>query len=175
MQSSQPDPSKIPTPPPATRGALSPGLGLGWTRVAQAVAEEVSPDSIDGIWLFAPVRREWREWGTAVITCRLDSERRRIYTARYWLTIRGRERGQGRVLVEQVGESPTVVLHEVIAGVQERAGETEPPVEISPELWYPPQPADQVEETSPADERELTELTGPAATPESPNAEAQAP
>ena len=154
MQSSQPDPSKIPTPPPATRGALSPGLGLGWTRVAQAVEAEVPPHSIDGIWLFAPVRREWREWGTAVITCRLDSERRRIYTARYWLTIRGRERGEGRVLVEQVGESPAVVLHEVIAGVQERAGETEPPVEVSPELWYPPEPA---------------------VTPESPDAEVQVP
>lgn len=172
MQSPHPDPSKIPTSPPATRGAHSPGLGLGWTRVAQAVAEEVSPDSIDGIWLFAPVRREWREWGTAVITCRLDSERRRIYTARYWLTIRGRERGQGRVLVEQVGESPAVVLHEVIAGVQERAGETEPPVEISPELWYPPEPADQAEETPHEGEREPAE---PAATPESPNAEAQVP
>lgn len=172
MQSPQPDPTEFPTPPAAARGAHSPGLGLGWTRVAQAVGDEVAPDSIDGIWLFAPVRREWREWGTAVITCRLDSERRRIYTARYWLTIRGRERGQGRVLVEQVGESPAVVLHEVIAGVQDRAGETEPPVEISPELWYPPEPADHAVETAPENERELTE---PAAIPESPNAEVQAP
>jgi hypothetical protein len=140
--------------------------------VAQAVAEEISPDSIDGIWLFAPVRREWREWGTAVVTCRLDSERRRIYTARYWLTIRGRERGQGRVVVEQVGESPAVVLHEVIAGVQERSGETEPPVEIAPELWFPPESEDQVEETAPDEERGPA---GPAAAPESPNAEVQAP
>ena len=172
MQTPHPDPTEILTPPPAARGAHSPGLGLGWTRVAQAVAEQVSPDSIDGVWLFAPVRREWREWGTAVITCRLESERRRIYTARYWLTIRGRERGQGRVLVEQVGESPAVVLHDVIAGVQERSGETEPPVEISPELWFPPEPADEAEATAPEDERELTE---PAATPESPNAEVQVP
>jgi hypothetical protein len=52
------------------------------------------------------------------------------------LIVRGRERGQGKVAVEEVGEGPKAVVSEVIRGVQERAGETEPPVEISPELWY---------------------------------------
>jgi hypothetical protein len=52
------------------------------------------------------------------------------------LVMRGRERGQGKIAVEEVGESPLSVVQEVIRGVQERAGETEPPIEISPGLWY---------------------------------------
>jgi hypothetical protein len=115
---------------------LEPGLGLGWTRVAEAVRGRVPAGSIERIWLFAPVRREEREWGTAVVACRTESLRRRVLTASYILMVRGRERGQGRVTVEEVGESPVEVLHEVLAGVQERAGEPDPPVEIAPELWY---------------------------------------
>ncbi len=50
-------------------------------------------------------------------------------------------------MVDDVGTSPAAVLHEVIRGVQDRAGEPEPPVEIAPELWYgdgpdPAPPAD---------------------------------
>lgn len=113
-----------------------PGLELGWLRTAQSLAEVVRSEEIDGIWLFPPVRREEREWGTAVVS-RLSGEgRRRIYTASYMLVVRGRERGQGKVVVEEVGESPIAVVHEVLRGVQERAGEAEPPVEIPPKLWY---------------------------------------
>ncbi len=116
----------------------SPSLGLGWGRAAQRIAEQMPPGEIDGIWLFPPVRREEREWGVAVVSRRADGERRRIYTASYMLIVRGRERGQGRVMVEEVGEGPRAVVPEVIRGVQERTAETEPPVEIAPELWYDP-------------------------------------
>lgn len=114
----------------------TPGLGLGWTRVAQQLAQAIDPTTIDRIWLFAPVRREEREWGTAVIACRTGGDRRRIYTASYLLIIRGREKGQGKITVDEVGDSPPAVMHEVIAGVRERAGETDPPVEIAPDLWF---------------------------------------
>ena len=117
--------------------ATQPGLGLGWNRVAQAVRERIPSEAIDRIWLFAPMRREEREWGTAVVACRIDGDRLRIYTASYMMVIRGRERGQGKLSVEEVGDSPTDVVHEVIAGVLERSGEVEPPVEIAPELWFP--------------------------------------
>jgi hypothetical protein len=116
-----------------TRGS---GLGLGWTKVVAAVAEAVPTESIDRIWLFAPVRRDEREWGTAVLSCRTEEERRRIYTASYLMVVRGRERGRGKVTVEEVGVSPPDVVHEVIAGVQERAGEASPPAEISPTQWF---------------------------------------
>lgn len=118
---------------------------MGWARVAQSLAESVSPADVDEIWLFAPVRGEGREWGTAVISCRAEEDRRRIFTASYVLVVRGRERGQGKVVVEEVGQSPETVLHEVIAGVQERAGESEPPVRVAPEQWFPSE-----EETTPS-------------------------
>ena len=114
------------------------GIGLGWSRVAQSVAEQIPRDLIDRIWLFSPVRREEREWGTAVVSCRMDDGRSRIFTASYLMVVRGRERGQGRVTIEEVGESPPDVVHDVLAGVQERAGEPEPPTEIAPEEWFHP-------------------------------------
>ncbi|UCD25680.1 MAG: hypothetical protein JSW51_07150 [Gemmatimonadota bacterium] len=112
------------------------GLGVGWMRAADSLADVVPPNEIEGIWLFPPVRREEREWGVAVISRRADNDRRGIYTVSYMLIVRGRERGQGKVAVEEVGEIPLSVVHEVIKGVQERAGETEPPIEIAPDLWY---------------------------------------
>ncbi|HEX9727793.1 MAG TPA: hypothetical protein VGA37_04760 [Gemmatimonadales bacterium] len=112
------------------------GLGLGWTRVAAAMAGTVPPDAIERIWLFPPVRREEREWGTAVVARRIADGRLRVYTGRYMLVVRGRERGQGRVAIEEVGESPDDIVEDVIRGVQLRAGEAVPPAEVAPELWY---------------------------------------
>lgn len=116
--------------------APSPGLGLGWTRVARAVSEVVPREEIVRIWLFAPVRREEREWGTAVVARRAEGDRLRVYTASYVLAVRGRERGQGRVSVVEVGESPSAVVDQVIRGVPERAGEPSPPVEIDAGVWF---------------------------------------
>lgn len=116
--------------------AHGPGLGPGWTRVAEALAARVEPEEIEGIWLFEPVRREEREWGVAVVSCRTEEMRRRIFTASYMMIMRGREKGHGKVAVEEVGESPATVLEDVLRGVRDRAGETEPPVEISKDLWY---------------------------------------
>lgn len=113
-----------------------PGLGLGWRRVADAVAQAVPTAEVERIWLFPPVRREEREWGTAVIARRVRDDRVRIYTASYLLIVRGRERGQAQVVVEDVGETPDEVLSDVIRGVQLRASEEEPPVEIAAELWW---------------------------------------
>lgn len=117
-------------------GSRAPGLGLGWTRVATAVAGAMPAAEIARIWLFAPVRREEREWGTAVVARRAVGERVRVYTASYTLVIRGRERGQGHVNLLEVGESPAGVVDEVVRGVQQRAAEAEPPVEIAASLWF---------------------------------------
>jgi hypothetical protein len=96
----------------------------------------VPPAELQAIWVFPAVRREDHEWGTAIVARRDEAERIRIYTARYVQTIRGRERGQGRVTIEEVASCPLSVLFEVLKGVQERMAETEPPVEISPSVWY---------------------------------------
>ncbi len=112
------------------------GLGRGWTRVAEAVGEKVPAADIARIWVFSPIQREDREWGTAVVARHADAERVVIYTARYVLMTRGKERGQGKVQIDEVGESPFPVASHVIHGVQERLGEGEPPTEIDPETWF---------------------------------------
>jgi len=104
--------------------------------VAAVVAEAMPSAEIARIWLFAPVRREDREWGTAVVARHGAGDRVRVYTASYTLVIRGRERGQGKVALQEVAESPAAVVDEVIRGVQERAGEAEPPVEVAAGVWF---------------------------------------
>lgn len=113
-----------------------PQAGVGWLKVATTLGEIVPLAEMESIWLFAPIRHEDREWGTAVISRRAGGGRRRIYTASYIMVVGGPERGQHKVAVEEVGEGPEEILHEVIAGVQERAGDSEPPLEILPETWF---------------------------------------
>ena len=111
-------------------------MGPGWLRVARELATQIPVPELQGIWVFPAVRRDDQEWGTAVVARRGEGGRIRIYTARYMQVVRGRERGQGRVAIEEVAASPLAVVYEVLKGVQERMAETEAPVEISPSVWY---------------------------------------
>jgi hypothetical protein len=126
----------VPTMPAGGQPDVA-AAGPGWRRVAQAVAERMPVAEIERIWLFPPVRREVREWGTAVVVRRVSPGRVRVYTGSYGLVVRGRERGQGQVTVEDVAETPDAVLPDVIRGVQERAGEEEFPDEIAASIWFP--------------------------------------
>jgi hypothetical protein len=126
----------LPPGEPVDAGRGAPGLGLGWRRVADALAQAIPVAEVERIWLFPPVRRDEREWGTAVVARRVRGDRVRVYTASYLLVVRGRERGQAQVTVDDVGETPDDVVATVIRGVQERAREDEPPVEIAPALWW---------------------------------------
>ena len=56
-------------------GVTEPGTGPGWARLAQAVAEQLPPVEVDGVWVFSAVRHEGREYGTAVLS-RVDGRRR---------------------------------------------------------------------------------------------------
>jgi hypothetical protein len=109
--------------------------GSGWDRLAQAVAQVVPPAEVDGIWLFAPLRRQSREWGTAVLS-RIDGERRRIYTARYVLAIKGKERGKFESTILEVGSGPMEALNRVLKDVQRRTDDEHPPLPVPPEAWF---------------------------------------
>jgi hypothetical protein len=104
--------------------------------VARELGTVVPPGELERLWLFPPVRRDDREFGTAVAVRRADDDRIRVYTARYVRLMRGPQRGQCRVVIDDVAECPLAVLYEVLKGVQERMAESEPPVEIPPSLWY---------------------------------------
>jgi hypothetical protein len=117
-----------------SRGA--PWPGLGWERLAQAVAVVLPPAEVDGVWAFSPVRRETKEWGTAVLS-RVDGDRRRIYTARYVLAIKGKERGKFEASVQEVGSGPLDAFNRLVQEAQRRIDDEHPPVSVPPEVWFP--------------------------------------
>lgn len=123
---------------PGDRAAVAPGQGPGWAKLAEAVAQRVPPSTIETIYLFRPLKREGREWGTAVIACRSadGGGRLRVYTARYMLIVRGKERGQARVEVEETALTPADVIARVMQAAADRSGDADPPVAVGPAVWY---------------------------------------
>jgi hypothetical protein len=117
-----------------------PGVGPGWKRLAQAVTERMSLDTLDGIWVFRPLRIEKKEWGTAILAL-AENDRYRIFTAQYQHTIKGRERGAFTVVIEEVGSGPTETLDVLVAAVPKRTDE-DPPVRIPLTAWYPEEDAE---------------------------------
>jgi hypothetical protein len=117
------------------RGATPASTGSGWERLAQAVSEMLPPAEVDGVWIFAPLRREGREWGTAVLS-RVDGDRRRIYTARYVLAIKGKQRGKFESSIQEVGSGPMDALDRVLQEAQRRIDDEQPPASVLPELWF---------------------------------------
>jgi hypothetical protein len=107
----------------------------GWDRLAQAVVEVLPPAEVDGVWVFAPLRREDREWGTAVLS-RVDGDRRRIYTARYVLTVKGKQRGKFESTIQEVGSGPLAALARVLQEAQRRVDDEHPPSSVAPESWF---------------------------------------
>ena len=120
-----------PPPPP-----LTPGQGQGWAKLAAAVEAQVPPAEIENIYVFRPIKRDGKEWGTAVVTRKAQDGRLRVYTAKYMLIVRGKERGQGKFEVVDVALSPAEVLAQVMQATVDRGGDSEPPVELSPAVWY---------------------------------------
>jgi hypothetical protein len=116
--------------------ARAPGLGLGWSRLAEEVGRLLPCGEIDGIWAFPNIRREGKEWGTAVIT-RVEGDRRRIYTARYLLVLKGKERGQFQASVEEVGSGPVEALAELLREAHKRTDDEHPPVLVALADWFP--------------------------------------
>ena len=113
--------------------------GAGWTRLAAAVAEQIPPVEVDGVWVFSPLRHEGREWGTAVLS-RVNGDRRRIYTARYMLVLKGKERGKFEASVQEVGSGPVEALAKLLLEAQRRIDDDQPPLAVPPEGWFAAEP-----------------------------------
>ena len=109
--------------------------GLGWPRLAAAVAEQIPPSEVDSIWVFTALRHAGREWGTAILS-RANGDRRRIYTARYMLVIKGKERGKFEASVQEVGSGPAEALAQLLRDAQRRIDDEQPPTSVPPEEWF---------------------------------------
>jgi hypothetical protein len=110
--------------------------GAGWPRLAATVAEQIPPAEVDGVWVFSTLRHEGREWGTAVLS-RVDGDRRRIYTARYMLAVKGKERGKFEASVQEVGSGPVEALSKLLQDAQKRIDDEHAPLPVAPEDWFP--------------------------------------
>lgn len=135
MAADEPGPDSGPVFPLA---APAPGQGAGWAKLAAAVELQVPPAEIETIYVFRPIKRDGKEWGTAVVTRKsaMADGRLRVYTAKYMLVVRGKERGQGKFEVVEVALSPAEVLAQVMQAMVDRGGDSEPPVELGPAVWY---------------------------------------
>ncbi len=114
-----------------------PGSGPGWERLAEALRPVLPVAELDRIWAFRVVRREGQNFGTAILS-RIEGDRRRIYTARFVLTVKGKKRGAFEWLLDEVGSGPLEALDELLALVPKRSDDEEPPVEVAPAAWFPP-------------------------------------
>ena len=116
---------------------LRPGQGAGWERLAAALRPVLDPATVDGVWIFRTMRAGPKEFGTAILS-QVEGDRRRIFTARYALLVKGRQRGGFEWGLDEVGAGPVTALEELLALVPVRGVEDEPPVPIEPALWFPP-------------------------------------
>src|SRR5256885_12663595 len=94
----------FPLAPPA------PGQGAGWAKLAAAVEAQVPPAEVETIYVFRPIKREGKEWGTAVVTRKAPDGRLRVYPAKYMLLVRRKERGQSKDEVTEDALSPAEEL-----------------------------------------------------------------
>jgi hypothetical protein len=116
-----------------------PGEGERWQRLADWLRGQLDVQQVDGIWVFRVVRRDRAEFGTAVLSV-VAGDRRRILTARYVATIKGRERGEWETALDEVGSGPLEALEELLELVPIRADDEDPPAPVDPRQWFPPLP-----------------------------------
>jgi hypothetical protein len=83
------------------------------------------------------MRSGLKEYGTAIVS-QVEGDRRRIFTARYALLIKGRQRGGFEWGLDELGSGPLEALEELLALVPARGVEEESPFPVDPVLWFPP-------------------------------------
>lgn len=112
--------------------------GFGWERLARLVAEQLPVGELDAVWCFPVMRQGPCEFGTAVLA-RAEgdaAERRRIYTARYMLQVKGKERGQFEAEVREVGSGPVERLPALLEEAHRRTDDEDPPVPVDVAEWF---------------------------------------
>jgi len=125
--------------PPGLSADPSAGTLTAWERLALELRGVLPVEALDRLWVFPVVRKDGQDFGTAILS-RIDGARRRIYTACFVHTVKGKKRGQFTWSHEEVGSGPLEALDELLALVPRRSDEEEPPAPVDPLEWFPPEP-----------------------------------
>ena len=114
-------------------------------RFLLAIAEHVSPERVDEVRIFRPIRQSGQETGVAVIAVEPESSdaaseytapaRHVVYSARYRLLLKGPERGRWEATVTAEADAPIAAVEAVVRGVLRRAGENEEPERLTGETF----------------------------------------
>jgi hypothetical protein len=104
----------------------------------EAIRIQLPVAEIDRIWVFRTIRYLARDFGTAILS-RVEGDRRRIYTAQFVHTVKGKARGRFEASLTEVGSGPIEALDQLLALVPKRSDEEAPPIEIAAQSWFPPE------------------------------------
>jgi hypothetical protein len=114
-------------------------------RFLLAIAEHVTPERVDEVRLFRPIRQGGQETGVAVIAAEPEPpadesnstalSRHIVYSARYRLVLKGPERGRWEATVTAEADAPLAAVEGVVRGVLRRAGENEAPERLTGETF----------------------------------------
>ena len=80
---------------------------------------------------------KWVLYDRAVDPALDCGDRRRIYTARYMLAVKGKERGKFEATVQEVGSGPVEALTQLLQDAHKRIDDEHPPHPVQPEQWFP--------------------------------------
>jgi len=114
-------------------------------RFLLAIAEQVTPERVDEVRVFRPIRQGGQETGVAVVAVEPEAlpdeieftgpSRHVVYSARYRLVLKGPDRGHWEATVTAEADAPLAAVEAVVRGVLRRAGEDEEPERLTGETF----------------------------------------
>lgn len=115
-------------------------------RFLLAIADQVTPERVEEVRVFRPIRQGGQETGVAVVAVEPDAggqpdiqssgvTRHVVYSARYRLVLKGADRGRWETTVTAEADAPLAAVEAVVRGVLRRAGEDDEPERLTGESF----------------------------------------
>ena len=114
-------------------------------RFLLAIADQVTPERVEDVRVFRPIRQGGQETGVAVIAVEPEPAaddvassgvaRHVVYSARYRLVLKGADRGRWETTVTAEADAPLAAVEAVVRGVLRRAGEDDEPERLTGESF----------------------------------------
>jgi hypothetical protein len=114
-------------------------------RFLLAIADQVTPERVEEVRVFRPIRQGGQETGVAVVAVEPEPladdvessgvARHIVYSARYRLVLKGADRGRWETTVTAEADAPLAAVEAVVRGVLRRAGEDDEPERLTGESF----------------------------------------